>query len=234
LALSGMLPATDAALAELLRRLDTDTSADRFIGFLESWRNGPESFYQALDRTAGTEDSVFFYDAMLGDFVSMFAKAGQPGAKELRRGLDEAHDALHQAFLAYRQYRAFREAVALLLLLPPDRPLPARLQRYEQHVEGGYSIREQTLMLLAANDYDPRAVIDQLTAAAEPMPQPLWSQPYRTATTFAAVFAEAMPGMIDRAGDTDTFLQRATEQRQQLADEIAVVAAGALRQGASN
>ena len=56
LSISGMLPGTDVAFAEMLRRLDSDDSADHFIAFLEAWRNGCESFYEALDRTAGTQD----------------------------------------------------------------------------------------------------------------------------------------------------------------------------------
>src|SRR6185503_21020214 len=97
--------------------------------FLHAWRNGDESFYEALDRTAGTKDAVFFYDAMLSDFRTQFG-SGDAG-HTLGRGLQVAHDALHDAFLAYRQYRGFREAVAWSLVLPPGRALPKRLQRYE-------------------------------------------------------------------------------------------------------
>ncbi|MEO6597592.1 MAG: hypothetical protein ABIP94_22845, partial [Planctomycetota bacterium] len=61
-ALLGLMPGADRALANLLLRLDQDTTADEFAAFLHSWRNGDESFYEALDRTAGTKDSVFFYD----------------------------------------------------------------------------------------------------------------------------------------------------------------------------
>lgn len=220
LAISGMLPGTDVALAEMLRRLDADDSADYFIAFLEAWRNGSETFYEALDRTAGTEDGVFFYDSMLGDFVQICAKTGQPGVKELRRGLDAAHGALHRSFLAYRQYRALREAVALTLLLPPDQPLPTRLARYEQTIAGGYSVRDQALMLLAVHDYDPAAVIDQLVGTAKPMPKPLWSQPYDSVTAFGDLYVAAMPQMIEQAGDTDRFLAIAIEQRQKWADQI--------------
>ena len=45
---------------------------------LETWRNGSESFYHALDRTAGTEESVFFYDAMLGDFIKKKIESEKP------------------------------------------------------------------------------------------------------------------------------------------------------------
>ena len=228
LAVSGMLPGTDVALAEMLRQLDTDASADYFIAFLESWRNGSETFYEALDRTAGTQEGVFFYDAMLGDFVQVCAKTGQPGVRELRRGHDVAHGALHRGFLAYRQYRALREAVALTMLLPPDHPLPNRLARYEQTIAGGYSVREQALMLLAVHDYNPAAVIDALVRTAKPMPQPLWSQPYDAVTPFGDLYVAAMPQMIEQAGDTDRFLANAIKQRQKWADQIEGAAMKAL------
>ena len=111
----------DRALARLMYQLDTDTRADQFAAFLHAWRNGEESFYEALDRTAGTKDAVFFYDAMLGDFRQQFGGGGAPA---MGRGLQQAHDDLHDAFLAYRQYRGFREAVAWSLVLPPGRALP--------------------------------------------------------------------------------------------------------------
>ena len=68
--LRGFLPDQDLALASMLRELDHDRGADEFSSVLEEWRDGDESFYRALDRTAGTQDSVFFYDAMLGDFIA--------------------------------------------------------------------------------------------------------------------------------------------------------------------
>lgn len=214
-ALLGMLPDTDLAIAELERQLDRDTGADRFAAFLESWRNGDESFYEALDRTAGTADSVFFYDAMLGDFTAQFAATGDRALA----GLQAQHDALHAAFLAYRQYRAFREALAWSLVLPPDLPLPAHLARYEAKVPGAYSLREQAILVLAVSAGDPREVVRRVVAGAPPLPQPLWQAPYDPYPQWNEVFAAALPTMIDRGGDTDAFL------RQVLADRAATAAA---------
>jgi hypothetical protein len=113
-ALQGCVPDGDRALAGLLQRLDADPRADTFAAFLQSWRNEDESFYEALDRTAGTEQSVFFFDVMLDDFHAQFSGAGH--GVSLGSGKQREHDALHDAFLAYRQYRGFREAVAFSLM----------------------------------------------------------------------------------------------------------------------
>jgi hypothetical protein len=226
-ALLGMLPGTDLALADLMRRLDTDTSADRFAAFLESWRNGDESFYQALDRTAGTRDSVFFFDAMLNDFAGEFAHKDLDPAGP-RRSLQAAHDALHDAFLSYRQYRAFREAVAWSLVLPPDVPLPLGLGRYEQKPQGMYSLREQVVMVLALEDFDPLAVVRQVTGHADALPQPLWRDHYDPYVRWNEVFAGLVPRMLEKAPDTDAFLSQAQAQLRELATKVDAVARSAL------
>jgi hypothetical protein len=218
-ALLGVWPHADRAAAALLRELDADTSADRYAAFLDSWRNGDESFYEALDRTAGTKDSVFFYDAMLGDFTSTFAKGD-----DAIKGLKAAHDALHQAFLSYRQYRAFREAVAWSLVLPPDRPLPAHLQRYEQKTSGAYSLREQTQMVLAACDFDPRKVVELVKTSATPLPSPLWRTLYDPFPRWTDAFQQAQAKMIESAGSTDAFLLQAQQSLRAAADAIRAAA----------
>jgi hypothetical protein len=218
-ALLGVWPHADRAAAALLRELDTDTSADRYAAFLESWRNGDESFYEALDRTAGTKDSVFFYDAMLGDFTSTFARGD-----DAIKGLKAAHDALHQAFLSYRQYRAFREALAWSLVLPPDRPLPAHLQRYEQKTSGAYSLREQAQMVLAVCDFDPRKVIELVKTSAAPLPSPLWHALYDPFPRWNEAFQQAQAKMIESTGSTDAFLAQAQQSLRAAADAIAAAA----------
>ncbi|MFK7739981.1 MAG: hypothetical protein AB8H80_06620 [Planctomycetota bacterium] len=228
LASLGMLPRSDYAFVELLARLDSDRSADEFAVFLESWRNGDESFYQALDRTAGTSDSVFFYDAMLGDFVETFARGRSDASKAVRKSLDASHDALHAAFLTYRQYRAFREAVALSLLLPPDVPLPARLRRYEEK-QSGYSLREQVWMVLAVHDGDPVAVVDTVAKTAAALPAPLWSNTYDPSVAWThSVFDPAMQKMLAVAASTDEFLATARAARlvdaQRIRARMAVLA----------
>jgi len=205
--LLGMLPDADLCVAELQARMDSDRSADAFMKFLEVWRNGDESFYEALDRTAGTKDSVFFYDVMLGDYVASFGKGKGESARRIASGLQAAHDALHESFLHYRQYRAFREAVALSLVMPPDVPLPKRLRRYETAAEGLYSLRDQVQMVLAVNEHDPRRVAELVRETAPPLPDPLWSAGYNPYEGWGKVFQKAMPAMIQRSGDTTKFLK---------------------------
>jgi len=216
-ALVGVLPDADRTLAELQRQLDRDPSADRFVAFLEAWRNGDESFYEALDRTAGTKDSVFFYDLMLHDFTAEFAADDSTAPLN---SLVAAHDALHAAFLAYRQYRGFREAFAYSIVLPPDVPLPHRLQRYEQKVAGSYSLREQVVMMLAVNDWDPRALLTQITDTADRLPTPLWKAGYDPYPRWNELYAAAVPAMVAAAEDTDAWLRRAQAHLQQNADAI--------------
>lgn len=176
--LKGHLPDLDQALAAILHRLDGDRSADQFSRLLESWRYGPESFYDALDRTAGTDRSVFFYDAMLDDFILRCVPKRHADYRALRSSLQQAHDALHTAFLTYRQYRAFREAAALSLLLPPGTELPASLSRYDDAAGSMYSTREQLSMLLCAAKQDIVAVITGITKSAKALPRSLWDENY--------------------------------------------------------
>ncbi len=217
-ALRGCVPNADHALAVVLQRLDVDTTADTFAAFLQSWRNGEESFYEALDRTAGTKDSVFFFDSMLGDFRGQFASAnGDPSLRSLKG----AHDALHAAFLACRQYRGFREAVAWSLVLPPAHALPSRLARYETKVAGAYSLREQVMMVAAAMDWDLAKLITTITTAAPPLPKPLWNSAYDPYPAWSAIFQKLLPTMIERAGSSDAFLQQTRDDWQALATAIA-------------
>lgn len=229
LALLGLCPESDRALAALLRDLDADRSADRFAAFLESWKNGDETFYEALDRTAGTKDSVFFYDAMLNEYTGAFAK-GKDG-KVVLRSLQQAHDALHDSFLAYRQYRAFREAIAWSLVLPPDLPLPETLSRYEAKVEGAFSLREQVAMLRAVHDGDPRKVVSLVTEHAAPLPDPLWTAKYDPYASWNEAFAAAVPAMTERAGNTDAFANEVHTNAATAADAVRAAARDALAHG---
>jgi hypothetical protein len=216
-ALLGVVPSVDRAVASLLRQLDVDSTADRFAAFLTSWRNGTESFYEALQRTAGTKDSVFFYDVMLGDFTSQFVKGKDAAGK---KGLQAAHDALHEAFLSYRQYRAFREAVAWSLVLPPERMLPTWLSRYEAQVQGSYSLREQVVMMLATVDYDPRKVVEMVVQSAPQLPVPLWDKGYDPYPSWNLTFQGAQAKMIEVAGNTDDYLVNAKAAMAQCAERV--------------
>lgn len=226
-ALLGMPPDTDRVLAALLRQLDNDPSGDRFAAFLHAWKNGRESFYEALDRTSGTKDSVFFYDVMLGDFRSTFTGHGDQGSDVLR-SLQGAHDALHDAFLAYRQYRGFREAVAYSLVLPPSVSLPQRLSRYEEKVAGGYSLREQVEMVLALEGGEPQKVAQAIVATAPGLPQPLWNAAYDPYPKWSEHFATLLPKMIEAAGNSDEFLRKAVGARTAVRDFVAEQARQAL------
>jgi hypothetical protein len=212
-ALRGLVPDADKVVAAIMQMLDTDASADDYAAFLESWRNEHESFYEALDRTSGTEEAVFFFDAMLNDFTSEFTSKGDV----LRQGgLQEAHDALHAAFLSYRQYRGFREAVAWSLVLPPDLPLPPRLARYEAK-QGGYSLREQVVMASSALDHDYEKLVTAILQKAPRLPRPLWAGQYDPFPAWNAMFKALLPTMIERAGNSDEFLARSLAERRLLA-----------------
>lgn len=213
-ALRGLVPDADRAAAAIMQMLDTDAGADQFAAFLECWRNDHESFYEALDRTAGTPDAVFFFDAMLNDFTSQFATKGDALWKG---GLQQAHDALHEAFLSYRQYRGFREAVAWSLVLPPDTPLPPRLRRYEEKQPGGYSLREQVVMASTALDHDYERLVAAIQQKAPRLPKPLWSARYDPYPAWNATFQALLPIMIERAGHSDEFLARSQAERRLLA-----------------
>jgi hypothetical protein len=183
-------------LAGFLRALDVDRGPESYARFLDSWRNpgpdGEETFYQALDRTAGTDASVFFYDIMLAEFTKGFADV--EGSKSLK----VAHDHLHSAFLSYRQYRSFCEAVAHSLLLPHDEPLPHRLRRYDYSSTKGlpagrdYSLRHQIDILLEDAHGDPLAIVRlaQEVLRAHPLPDPLWSAESDPVFYFGQRFAE--------------------------------------------
>ncbi|HZN38251.1 MAG TPA: hypothetical protein VFD82_05575 [Planctomycetota bacterium] len=227
-ALLGIAPGADRALARLMYKLDTDTRADEFAAFLHAWRNGDESFYEALDRTAGTKDSVFFYDAMLGDFRSQFG--GGDGAPAMGRGLKAAHDDLHDAFLAYRQYRGFREAVAWSLVLPPGRAMPKRLQRYETDVPGAYSLRQQVVMVCDLFDGDVERVIDEIVRSAPALPEPVWKGTYDPYPAWSTVFNTQLPRMIEASSTSDEFLARAVARRTEEANAIIAIAQAAIEQ----
>jgi hypothetical protein len=227
-ALLGIAPGADRALATLMYKLDTDTRADQFAAFLHAWRNGSESFYEALDRTAGTKEAVFFYDAMLGDFRTQFG--GGDGAPAMGRGLQAAHDDLHDAFLAYRQYRGFREAVAWSLVLRPGRALPGRLQRYEAAAPGAYSLRQQVVMVCDLFEGDVQRLADEIVRTAQALPEPVWNGTYDPFPAWSEVFKTQLPRMIEAASTSDAFLARAQARRTEEANAISAIAQAAIEQ----
>ena len=230
--LLGAIPETELALAEIERRLDVHDGADAYAGFLESWRNhgpnGEESFYEALDRTAGTEEEVFFYDAMLGDFVGRFApRSGKAWP------LQEQHDRNQRSFLAYRQYRGFVEAVAFALLTPPDVALPARLARYDYSsvAPGLYSLRHQVDLMVAFADGDVAAVVDDLAGflRARPLPADLWDG-YDPLGAMGGHFREKVTRALRVGGPSaDEMFEEQRAARLALAERVRAAATAALR-----
>ena len=227
LALLGMAPDADFAVAELMAKLDTDRGADAFARFLDSWEHEGQGFYEALDRTAGTEAGVFYFDDMLDDFAQQFGRGRDEAAKAVRKGRAAAQRALHASFLAYRQYRAFREAIALSLVLPPDVALPQRLERYE-HVHSGYSLRDMVTMVMAVHDYDADAVVDAVIATAPPLPQPLWSATYEPFQAWNEVFAAAVEEIVGGGQHTDDYLEQAVLERAKQAHALRAAATDVL------
>jgi hypothetical protein len=221
--LKGARPDRELCLAGIQRVLDVSPRPDAYAQFLDSWRNrgpnGDESFYEALDRTAGTSEEVFFYDAMLGDFVGRFA------AEEGKTwGLEERHDRNQSCFLAYRQYRGLIEAVAYSVLLPPDVPLPTRLARYDHGNQpvGLYTLRDEIDMLLEHEGGDVAKVVEMFRAflEANPPPEKLWDG-YEPIVAFSAKFKALVPELIDRSKlSTDDLLKQARARRQALADAV--------------
>jgi hypothetical protein len=220
----GALPDCDRIVAALLQRLDRDPSARAFAALLARWTNDGEPFYEALDRTAGTGDSVFYADAMLDDFSKCFGKAHP----ELKRSKPATQQALHRAFLAYRQYRGLREAIAWSVVLPPDQPLPPALRRYEVAPAGCYSVRDLVTMVLLACEDNPLRLVDLVVEAAPPLPQPLWSADHEPVKALQQVFAGLQDRMLTTHASTDAYLAAALQRRRQLAAAMHQATARAL------
>ena len=225
--LHGALPESELAIAAIERDLDVQTSADEFQKFLESWRNGgpygDESFYEALDRTAGTHDEVFFFDVMLGDFVQRFG--GEEGKKW---SLGVQHDHNQQAFLTTRQYRGMIEATAFALTMPPDVAMPERLSRYDYGfvVSGKLSYRDELDLLLEDAGGDARKVVEFVKQfiAAHPMPPKLWD-PYDPLADFHVARESRVAALVQRTQvAADALAKQVQEKRNALAAKIKAAA----------
>ena len=175
----GAIPDGELAIASILRRLDVEPRAEALAQYVEYWRNGAESFYEALDRTAGSPDGIFFYDRMLDDYAMRFLSEDDRKSKGFLFGArDYSHDRFHESFLTLRQYRSFLEAIAHTLVLPPDVKLPTRLKLYEFREEGStaLSLRDEIDILLADSNGDVSKVLDFVAAFLKehPLPAILW------------------------------------------------------------
>lgn len=217
----GCHPETERIVAQIQGDLDVFETGDRFMAFMESWRAGNESFYDVLDRTAGTQESVFYYDAMLGDFVSKFAK------KEGKAwSLGQRQDNVAQSFLTYRQYRAFVEAISWAIVLPPNVALPDRLKRYDYSSvpDGLMSTRHVVDLYMDYHEYDVAKLIEaiQKLLRSEPLPDPLWSDTYSPVSMLNAKFQAEMHGIVEERGcHTDMMVRRAQDVKTSAAKSFA-------------
>lgn len=230
-ALRGIVPEADLALAAFQHELDTQRGADQLQSFLEAWRNGQESFYSALDRTAGTGEAVFFFDAMLDEFTRRFGLQVGRGP-DRATALNKAHASLRLAFLTYRQYRALREVVAFTLVLPPDVALPGHLARYEQKVDDQLSMREDVLILLHLDEDSPDHVLKLVLDTAPPLPDPLWSTngTYEGLHALQQAFARRVAERLRAAqeGSTAAWLAAARAAGTRVAGQVRAGALAAL------
>jgi hypothetical protein len=232
--LAGHPAEAELAVAAIQRELDVDHSRDKLSRFLEYWRNGPESFYQALDRTAGSKEAVFFYDSMLGEFVAKLA----PELKKAKT-LAEKHDRLHDAFLSLRQYRRFIEAASFALV--STGPFPVRLRDFDYSpVAGSAQVRDGVELLIASHKGDITKALDDLKAmlAARPMPEELWGQ-YDTPQIFTQWFQEnaakirARIRAADRTTakvDDATLAVRCRTKRREIEAKVRAVARACLKE----
>ncbi len=171
----GVTSDAELAIASLERAMDIDRKGDALFAFLDFWRNNDESFYEALDRTAGSPEGVFHYDAMLFQYGDKFFTAEErkdPGFMKNTR--DFTHDKFHDSFLTIRKYKSLIEAIAYSLVLPPDIALPPRLSRFDFSAVSGtsLSVRDQIVILLANANGDVLKVVEFVTAMFKAYPMP--------------------------------------------------------------
>jgi hypothetical protein len=210
------------ALAALLRELDNDRSADDHAVFLDSWRNGAETFYQALERTAGSGKGVFCYDAMLSDWVRRCVPKSSEDRKTLIRSMDNTQAAFYQTAATYRAYRSVRELVALSLILPPDVRLPELLaKRYEDNGGNAYSTRDVIDLILAAHDGDVAATVRTILSHLERMPPVPWNPGFNSVQGLYDAQDALMPKINAGGRHSDLVLAEQKSSRKMLRDTIA-------------
>lgn len=220
--MNGELPDTDLILAGSLRELDDQRTVDRFAGFLARWRDGKESFYEALERTAGTEDSVFHFDIMLEEWVDDFVPKDHADGKQLRRGPDAAQVAFHRAFRNVRLYRELREMIALTFLLPGEAPMPSDLSSYEQKLSSDrHSSRECVEILLEICEGDVNEVIRRVREASPPFLEDPWTAAYPTTQAIDKPFRAALNEVLkDGQRSSQELLSDWRKRRQRIREEL--------------
>lgn len=226
--LAGLPLDVDLAFAAILRELDDDRSADAHAVFLDSWHHGAETFYHALERTAGGK-GVFCYDAMLTDWVRRCVPKNHPERKAMIRSLDATHTAFFRAAATYRSYRSVREMVALSLVLAPDQRMPEQLaRRYEDNGGGvGYSTRDVVSLLLAANEGDIAATVRSILSHVEGMPEDSWHSGFNAVHGIYATHKALMGKLTAGGRHTDQILANEKLRRKALRDRVAGIARAA-------
>lgn len=219
-----------SAFAALLARMDVERGFDDVAGLLETWRNGEESMYEALDRTAGSGEAVFHYDVMIDDFVRHCVPADHPDRRNFIASRDAARGGFQRAFTAWCGRRSTLEMVALACLLGPDTPLPGRLARYEQVEPGSHSMRELVELIVIAHRGDVRAACDAIVAEFAPLTTAPWQADREGWRAVLAAYRRIEPQLL--ADGRSTFEQlaasRATRrelraERARIATEVAVL-----------
>ncbi len=227
--LAGNAIDSDYALAAILRELDNDRSADDHAVFLDSWKNGAETFYQALERTAGNGTGVFCYDAMLSDWVKRCIPKKHEDRKAMIRSLSDTHTAFYRMAATYRAYRSVRELIALSLILPSDVRLPEQLaKRYEDNGGNAYSTRDVIELLLAAHDGDVGATVRTILTHLEQMPPVLWKPGFNSVQGLYHAQDALMAKIIAGGRHSDQTLAQQKAKRVDLRNTIANVACDAL------
>lgn len=191
----GCMGETDIILANIAAELDVFSEVDRLAVFLQSWHDGSETFYQAMDRVSRNGDDLFYFDDMLNEFGDSFGVDGE---------LQDKHAALHKSFLTYRKYREFIEFVAWALVLPPSTPLPPNLSRYDYHYAGPDVIsspRHIVDIYLYHHNDDVEAVLRDLQdlITSNPLPDPLWSETYSLVIALNAKYEKEGSQIVNKA-----------------------------------
>lgn len=165
---------------------------------------------------------------MLGEFVRTCVPAEHPEFNRIRRALDAAHHALHASFLTYRQYRAFREAIALALLLPPDVKFPATLKVYDSGPGGLYSLRDQIGLLLRPEGQDLSAVLDSIIKTAPHLPETMWDKKYEPFPALTALVDGKRARLFEFAKHTDLVITQQAKVHGEIQRKVATIAYAAL------
>ena len=200
--LQGHPARADLTFAGLLQRLDTDRQIDSFAGLLTTWRNGAETFYEALERTAGSAQGVFHYDDMFTDWQRLCVPRSHADRQRLIASPESAQRGFQASFQSYWRYRSTREVLAATLLLDPATPLPGNLQRFEDRHGQDHSLRDCMALLLAVHRGDVAAAVAECSQALPALPVPLWQGEHDPYAALQQCFQAATPRMLALAPST--------------------------------